>query len=109
MCRFFFTDRASTEIYTLSLHDALPIYSGMREGSAMRAKTRPMRPAAFTFSGSVAVPMERVLDRKSTRLNSSHVERSYAALCVKKTTLYLPHASRRLHLLRLRRLAQRAA
>src|SRR6266576_3617261 len=69
---FFFNDPAPTEIYTLSLHDALPI-SGGHAGSADRPT-----PAA------TALPRRPARDRKSTRLNSSHVETSYAVFCLKK-------------------------
>src|SRR6266849_7577597 len=67
---FFFNDTATTEIYTLSLHDALPIL-GMRStcDCTCRANSRS------TFSRS---------DRKSTRLNSSHEWISYAVFCLKK-------------------------
>src|SRR5579885_3794922 len=65
---FFFNDTATTEIYTLSLHDALPI-------SAPRS-TAP-RPAWWLSPAGTA-------DRKSTRLNSSHVSISYAVFCLKK-------------------------
>src|SRR3989442_9776770 len=69
---FFFNDTATTEIYTLSLHDALPIY----HGPAVAAEDLPV------------VPEMRLLvvdrDRKSTRLNSSHVRISYAVFCLKK-------------------------
>src|SRR6266496_5204795 len=71
---FFFNDTATTEIYTLSLHDALPI-SSPRDG--------PVR----MVPGAAPVPTgEEALcrDRKSTRLNSSHVEISYAVFCLKK-------------------------
>src|SRR5690348_17528822 len=71
---FFSNDTATTEIYTLSLHDALPI-SG--EASANPSRT-PARPKNF--------PNER-RDRKSTRLNSSHPSISYAVFCLKKKTL----------------------
>src|SRR5215471_20440533 len=68
---FFFNDTATTEIYTLSLHDALPICDDW------------IVPAAET--SRVTVPRWTVVvDRKSTRLNSSHVEISYAVLCLKK-------------------------
>src|SRR6266403_4067865 len=67
---FFFNDTATTEIYTLSLHDALPI---SRSPSA-RAGPWPRPGRAPWPSG----------DRKSTRLNSSHVEISYAVFCLKK-------------------------
>src|SRR2546430_16744496 len=72
---FFFNDTATTEIYTLSLHDALPISNRQTRdtpgvGSASRAHSRS-RPSSFT-------------DRKSTRLNSSHSQISYAVFCLKK-------------------------
>src|SRR5690349_23665879 len=76
---FFFNDTATTEIYTLSLHDALPIYTRDKKGTATR---RPFITPLVTScsSGTVARP----IDRKSTRLNSSHVEISYAVFCLKK-------------------------
>src|SRR5215467_15795999 len=67
---FFFNDTATTEIYTLSLHDALPIWG--RSCPARRARARPGR-------RSPSPP-----DRKSTRLNSSHLVISYAVFCLKK-------------------------
>src|SRR6266478_8905115 len=71
---FFFNDTATTEIYTLSLHDALPIYDrGPIEG-VPRPSRWPSCPSAITT----------VLDRKSTRLNSSHSQISYAVFCLKK-------------------------
>src|SRR2546422_4596429 len=73
---FFFNDTATTEIYTLSLHDALPISS--RCGPAWR---QPGRRSARTSSLS-RVRQRR--DRKSTRLNSSHGYISYAVFCLKK-------------------------
>src|SRR2546422_6134222 len=81
---FFFNDTATTEIYTLSLHDALPICLGESAGRAIHAG-RPRRPArsrsfaAVEEGGSVCG-----LDRKSTRLNSSHGYISYAVFCLKK-------------------------
>src|SRR5215471_20738166 len=68
---FFFNDTATTEIYTLSLHDALPIYSGGGEQHPDDG------------AGAVDHRCARV-DRKSTRLNSSHVEKSYAVFCLKQ-------------------------
>src|SRR6202044_132715 len=71
---FFFNDTETTEIYTLSLHDALPIY-------------------CHIISGTTCVPNDKcqwqtccyaLLDRKSTRLNSRHVAISYAVFCLKK-------------------------
>src|SRR5215813_11786485 len=74
---FFFNDTATTEIYTLSLHDALPI-SG---GPASAADARTLTPRALPlFAGRVVAAR----DRKSTRLNSSHVRISYAVFCLKK-------------------------
>src|SRR3712207_8059472 len=95
---FFFNDTATTEIYTLSLHDALPIFVsyagrmietfepgcwmdpvpygclGSGPGYAIAAKlARPDRPVCLLLG-----------DRKSTRLNSSHANISYAVFCLKK-------------------------
>src|SRR6266581_6075771 len=67
---FFFNDTATTEIYTLSLHDALPISPRWRSSGFMTARTRSSSP--------------RCRDRKSTRLNSSHPSISYAVFCLKK-------------------------
>src|SRR5216683_3953892 len=71
---FFFNDTATTEIYTLSLHDALPI-SG--SGSLVAARSRLGR-------ASARARLPRARDRKSTRLNSSHDQISYAVFCLKK-------------------------
>src|SRR2546429_4120766 len=75
---FFFNDTATTEIYTLSLHDALPIYSAMPWSVRRTAK-----PATNALMFSTCA---RTLfaDRKSTRLNSSHGYISYAVFCLKK-------------------------
>src|SRR2546429_6660035 len=87
---FFFNDTATTEIYTLSLHDALPISGGAahlgrgerqsgraqdtcRGGTVPRLDHRPRGPAVGSRQ-----------DRKSTRLNSSHGYISYAVFCLKK-------------------------
>src|SRR5437660_3821015 len=72
---FFFNDPPPPEIYTLSLHDALPISIHQhRFGSA-----------AFHFGGCLPERFAvEQLDRKSTRLNSSHVAISYAVFCLKK-------------------------
>src|SRR5256885_14913846 len=72
---FFFNDTATTEIYTLSLHDALPISRDSR-GEAGRASL------GANFHSAVNGPAVR--DRKSTRLNSSHLVISYAVFCLKK-------------------------
>src|SRR5690242_21060162 len=93
LCFFFFNDPAPTEIYTLSLHDALPISSTIISGSWSRTRisaatfTRDRRPAPRA-TGAPARPAtgRRSLekDRKSTRLNSSHMSISYAVFCLKK-------------------------
>src|SRR2546430_12385409 len=76
---FFFNDTATTEIYTLSLHDALPISS--RPGP----RGPPTRPASTTAAESPpSRPAHPSTDRKSTRLNSSHSQISYAVFCLKK-------------------------
>src|SRR5215813_14969255 len=72
---FFFNDTATTEIYTLSLHDALPIL----EGFSCPARPKTSVPPLARRSSR---PGKR--DRKSTRLNSSHVRISYAVFCLKK-------------------------
>src|SRR5258708_14940689 len=84
---FFFNDTATTEIYTLSLHDALPIClsSTIRSpspASACKAPKFAMLPLAKTSAASA--PLQREQDRKSTRLNSSHQIISYAVFCLKK-------------------------
>src|SRR5438132_10587330 len=75
---FFFNDPATTEIYTLSLHDALPICS-------VRDAPDVPSPAPEKFGeGLGIVAATKYLDRKSTRLNSSHTVISYAVFCLKK-------------------------
>src|SRR5204863_8900872 len=83
---FFFNDTATTEIYTLSLHDALPICSAAWSRTAGRASPRsPANCAGCRERSFSAVPLgSDIGDRKSTRLNSSHVEISYAVFCLKK-------------------------
>src|SRR3989442_14104241 len=75
---FFFNDTATTEIYTLSLHDALPIseFAGAKPGGVRR----------FAGDPKLQSPPNRRTppDRESTRLNSSHVRISYAVFCLKK-------------------------
>src|SRR3712207_9035274 len=87
---FFFNDTATTEIYTLSLHDALPI------SAVMDKQVAPGRshvdPAALELlevnrpgCGQLRAARKKVRqDRKSTRLNSSHANISYAVFCLKK-------------------------
>src|SRR5690349_23117088 len=80
---FFFNDTATTEIYTLSLHDALPIYRRHRLGRRNRRRPRARRrPLQAVRRSRIHAAEQR--DRKSTRLNSSHVEISYAVFCLKK-------------------------
>src|SRR5438132_6635739 len=83
-----FHDPPPTEIYTLSLHDALPIWARARRNQCA-AVERPFMRAAVLALGEVAVaraaPADRGgIDRKSTRLNSSHTVISYAVFCLKK-------------------------
>src|SRR2546426_10584773 len=75
---FFFNDTATTEIYTLSLHDALPI--SRRQCSNDVARLLLPRGSGDIFN----VGSSSFLDRKSTRLNSSHLVISYAVFCLKK-------------------------
>src|SRR2546426_6883439 len=77
---FFFNDTATTEIYTLSLHDALPIWSARYESAVV--VSRPA--AARRGRGHSATARLHARDRKSTRLNSSHLVISYAVFCLKK-------------------------
>src|SRR3712207_8001165 len=96
---FFFNDTATTEIYTLSLHDALPIFLravgvGAAAGpgaAADRRRGRPDRPQAGA-PGRLhrAGRAGHHGDRKSTRLNSSHANISYAVFCLKKKKILLP-------------------
>src|SRR5258708_10387365 len=72
---FFFNDTATTEIYTLSLHDALPISVRRSTDTCDAAPRRSRRPGHLP---------RRSRDRKSTRLNSSHQIISYAVFCLKK-------------------------
>src|SRR5690349_23988159 len=92
---FFFSDPASTETYTLSLHDALPIWQGerLRIGElALLGNAQICMPCPISAKlcgtrlpkGTIDDRPFEVRDRKSTRLNSSHVEISYAVFCLKK-------------------------
>src|SRR5690349_23948981 len=80
---FFFNDTAPTEIYTLSLHDALPIYDGAFETAAALDLVGHLPNSAGQERRHYRQGGSRI-DRKSTRLNSSHVEISYAVFCLKK-------------------------
>src|SRR3712207_8990586 len=88
---FFFNDTATTEIYTLSLHDALPIsgserrppgHVGVVQGELVRAGD-DLRHRDDDL-GYAHLRREDTEDRKSTRLNSSHANISYAVFCLKK-------------------------
>src|SRR5688572_31098579 len=89
---FFFNDTATTEIYTLSLHDALPICEGRADIRAHQADAgRPphldhdvLLPADAAAGHPVLRDRRGRKDRKSTRLNSSHSQISYAVFCLKK-------------------------
>src|SRR3712207_8949144 len=100
---FFFNDTATTEIYTLSLHDALPIYRLLLRHRRLRVHSllrgRVPRKVPGPHDGAARVRGERLHrtrypdlylpptppeDRKSTRLNSSHANISYAVFCLKK-------------------------
>src|SRR3712207_6863169 len=97
MLFFFFNDTAPTEIYTLSLHDALPISPAASPVLTQPPKTFQcgemwgsvgifLARAAFLL-GSILPPLPHAslfADRKSTRLNSSHANISYAVFCLKK-------------------------
>src|SRR3712207_9061578 len=88
---FFFNDTATTEIYTLSLHDALPICGS----TSLAWENSEVSPVALLVAVAVkncptgtfwvgAKVKEALPDRKSTRLNSSHANISYAVFCLKK-------------------------
>src|SRR2546430_7576682 len=86
---FFFNDTATTEIYTLSLHDALPIC--VRRHRTAEPRLQPRARDARAASGphlrvgrGRCGPGAPPGDRKSTRLNSSHSQISYAVFCLKK-------------------------
>src|SRR3712207_8137813 len=100
---FFFNDRATTEIYTLSLHDALPILANETTTTPIRAKAKyPPSYGASSSDVRTSLAMKNSVptksrtsarratspsgyeDRKSTRLNSSHANISYAVFCLKK-------------------------
>src|SRR3712207_7807643 len=90
---FFFNDTATTEIYTLSLHDALPIYLARRDPAACDrdhahlydpASARELRCRGNRNQHRWRELVPDSQDRKSTRLNSSHANISYAVFCLKK-------------------------
>src|SRR5256886_3611462 len=113
MCEFFFffNDTATTEIYTLSLHDALPICFLAVRAAAQESDELGFLEKSFNkmieeiggtistvqreadevaaFAEQLAASAEELQDRKSTRLNSSHSQISYAVFCLKKKTYFV--------------------
>src|SRR2546430_12218105 len=90
---FFFNDTATTEIYTLSLHDALPIFRagrrtdrGHRAGRAALGSAAVPRYVALRRRGAAGKTRALRSDRKNTRLNSSHTPISYIVFCLEKNT-----------------------
>src|SRR3712207_9436479 len=92
---FFFNDTATTEIYTLSLHDALPIFyhpilrraaNAHRQNDVFQHRVAPVQEKLLKDKAEflIAQSIFFLLDRKSTRLNSSHANISYAVFCLKK-------------------------
>src|SRR3712207_6940866 len=82
---FFFNDTATTEIYTLSLHDALPILLTLTDVTGTRYDD-----GIIQALKELAAHNRPFVDRKSTRLNSSHANISYAVFCLKKKKCLLP-------------------
>src|SRR5438094_6430742 len=78
---FFFNDPATTEFYTLSLHDALPISVVCVLHEFLKVRRCPRSPDVHSV---VRDASNHIQDRKSTRLNSSHRTISYAVFCLKK-------------------------
>src|SRR3712207_7589193 len=96
---FFFNDTATTEIYTLSLHDALPIFRCAAAGPRFPPASGARPPGRTPNGRSPAIrppppSADPVLqDRKSTRLNSSHANISYAVFCLKKKQILFFHTT----------------
>src|SRR5437868_13093978 len=90
---FLFTHPPTTEIYTLSLHDALPIFGHRHRFSlvghldCLRLRVRHQLDARHHGGGGCRAERDLAGDRKSTRLNSSHVSISYAVFCLKKKNI----------------------
>src|SRR5690242_21931112 len=80
---FFFNDPATTEIYTLSLHDALPIFRRFED----LEPELPFTALHFCLARDFVEDFVEE-DRKSTRLNSSHMSISYAVFCLKKKKMH---------------------
>src|SRR3712207_7166993 len=106
---FFFNDTATPEIYTLSLHDALPILARQPEGVDQRFGSRrasicchpePMTcvTPASSITNSVINRVLPTRDRKSTRLNSSHANISYAVFCLKKKKITHTETHKLIHI-----------
>src|SRR5436190_15411063 len=88
---FFFNDTSTTEIYTLSLHDALPIFAARGE-VALHQLGSVLRQRSAVIAGPRPVAVRGLadnVDRKSTRLNSSHTVISYAVFCLKKKNAHI--------------------
>src|SRR3712207_9246886 len=84
---FFFNDTATTEIYTLSLHDALPIFQRPNPFPTMSIYDNVIAGVRLNSTRMKKSEMDDLVeksDRKSTRLNSSHANISYAVFCLKK-------------------------
>src|SRR3712207_7059990 len=92
MCFFFFNDTATTEIYTLPLHDALPILFQVKQltRQPVRELSLGERMKMELIAALLHRPRLLLLDRKSTRLNSSHANISYAVFCLKKKNTTSP-------------------
>src|SRR3712207_7472061 len=100
---FFFNDTATTEIYTLSLHDALPIsirpasstdgsaFSLMSSSPSLISPCIALQLLPVGFAPRSLMICSILADRKSTRLNSSHANISYAVFCLKKKHVYQHH------------------
>src|SRR3712207_6851914 len=99
---FFFNDTATTEIYTLSLHDALPISLsesvlhvihiplGANVQNAMHLQWIHILQNTHLTTSMLDIGLQIVIDRKSTRLNSSHANISYAVFCLKQKQISIP-------------------
>src|SRR3712207_7194193 len=102
MIYFFFNDTATTEIYTLSLHDALPISSpstiivsgwclSSQRLTILRLRLFERKKKSGIAPTQGIAPSRKSTDRKSTRLNSSHANISYAVFCLTKKYLNILH------------------
>src|SRR2546427_7732706 len=94
---FFFNDTATTEIYTLSLHDALPICMVLSTQASLPLETVAQAARLTPGHGPLwfQLYLQHDRDRKSTRLNSSHSQISYAVFCLKKkNSRASPHMAR---------------